>query len=256
MDINGAVALITGGASGLGEATARRLVTGGGRVLIVDRDSVRGEALSGELGEAASFAQADVTSPEEVQAAVDQAVAMGPLRIAVNCAGIGWIGRTINRDGSPHDYEIYKKVIEVNVFGTFNVMRLAASAISKTEPLADDERGVIVNTASVAAYDGQIGQIAYATSKGGVVSMTLPAARDLSPVGIRVVTIAPGTFDTPMMAQLPEPQKQALVANIPFPKRLGNAEDYAALAEHIIVNTYLNGETIRLDGAIRMPPKG
>jgi NAD(P)-dependent dehydrogenase (short-subunit alcohol dehydrogenase family) len=255
MKIEGSVGLVTGGASGLGEATVRRLVAGGARVVIVDRDAKRGEALAGELGERAVFAPTDVTSEPEVRAAVERAAGLGTLRIAVSCAGVGWAARTVDKNGAPHDFELFKTVIGINLVGTFNVLRLAAAQMSKNPPADDGERGVIVNTASVAAFDGQIGQIAYAASKSGVVGMTLPAARDLSPVGVRVMTIAPGTFDTPMMAQLPEAARQALAAGIPFPKRLGAPADYAALVEHIVTNRYLNAETIRLDGALRMPPK-
>ena len=255
MEIGDAVALVTGGASGLGEATVRRLVGMGGRAVIVDRDRDKGETLAGELGDAAAFAAADVTSVDDVTAAVSRATEMGPLRIAVNCAGIGWASRVVGRDGSPHDLEIYKTVIGVNLIGTFNVLRLAAAAMAATEPLEDGQRGVVVNTASVAAFDGQIGQIAYASSKAGVVGLTLPAARDLASVGVRVVTIAPGTFDTPMLAMLPEAARQALAQGIPFPKRLGHVDDFAGLVEHIARNDYLNGETIRLDGALRMPPR-
>jgi NAD(P)-dependent dehydrogenase (short-subunit alcohol dehydrogenase family) len=209
MKIQGSVALVTGGASGLGEATVRRLVAAGGRAVIVDRDAAKGEALARELEGRAVFAPADVTSGDEVQAAVERAASLGALRIAVNCAGVGWAARTLARDGTPHDLELFRTVIQVNLVGTFNVLRLAAAAMAKSEALEDGERGVIVNTASVAAFDGQIGQIAYAASKGGVAAMTLPAARDLSTVGVRVVTIAPGTFDTPMLALLPEPARQA-----------------------------------------------
>jgi NAD(P)-dependent dehydrogenase (short-subunit alcohol dehydrogenase family) len=255
MDLQGAVALVTGGASGLGEATVRRLVAGGARAVIVDRDAQKGEALAKALGAAVAFQPTDVTSAAEVQAAVDRASALGPLRIAVSCAGVGWAARTVGKDGTAHDLELFKTVIGINLVGTFNVLRLVAAAMSKTEPMADGERGVIVNTASVAAFDGQIGQAAYAASKAGVVGLTLPTARDLSAVGIRVLTIAPGTFDTPMLALLPEPARQALAAGIPFPKRLGAPDDYASLVEHIARNRYLNGETIRLDGALRMPPK-
>ena len=255
MELKGVVALVTGGASGLGEATVRRLVAGGARAVIVDRDAQKGEALASELGDAAVFAPTDVTSAADVHAAIDRAAALGPLRIAVSCAGVGWAARTVGKDGTAHDLELFKTVIGINLVGTFNVLRLAAAAMSKTDPLADGERGVIVNTASVAAYDGQIGQAAYAASKAGVVGLTLPTARDLSNVGVRVMTIAPGTFDTPMLALLPEPARQALAAGIPFPKRLGAPDDYAQLVEHIVRNRYLNGETIRLDGALRMPPK-
>jgi NAD(P)-dependent dehydrogenase (short-subunit alcohol dehydrogenase family) len=255
MQIEGSVALVSGGASGLGEATVRRLAAAGARVVIADRDRARGEGLAEELGGQVVFAAMDVTSGDEVAAAVDRATHLGPLRVAVSCAGIGWAARTVGKDGSPHDLELFKTVVGINLIGTFNVVRLAAAAMSKTEPLDDGERGVIVNTASVAAFDGQIGQAAYSASKAGVAGMTLPVARDLSSVGIRVLTIAPGTFDTPMLALLPEPARQALAAGVPFPKRLGAPGDFAHLVEHIIVNRYLNGEVIRLDGALRMPPK-
>lgn len=255
MKIQNSVALVTGGASGLGEATVRRLHGQGAKVVVVDRDAGRGEALVKELGNHAVFARTDVTSSEEVQAAIDKAKSMGPLRIAINCAGLGVVGRTLNKEGQPHDLELFKTVIGVNLVGTFNILRLSAAAMAKTEPEDDGERGVIINTASVAAFDGQIGQIAYAASKGGVVAMGLPAARDLSVTGIRVLTIAPGTFDTPMMAMLPEAARKALAAGIPFPQRLGNPDEFAALAQHIIENRYLNGEVIRIDGSLRMPPK-
>ena len=254
MDLNGVGALVTGGASGLGAATARRLASAGARVTVVDLGEEQGEKLAAELG--GSFAKADVTNPEQVQAAVDQAAGEAPLRVAVNCAGIGWAQRTIGRDGSAHDLEVFAKIVTVNLVGTFNVIRLAASAMSKLDPATEDgERGVIVNTASIAAYDGQIGQAAYSASKGGVVGMTLPVARDLSAVGIRVCTIAPGTFDTPMLAMLPQEARDALGAGIPFPKRLGNPDEFGALVTHIATNSALNGEVIRLDGALRMPPK-
>ena len=255
MEIKGCSALVTGGASGLGEATVRRLVAGGAKAVIVDRNPDKGELLAKELGDSVVFAEADVSDPEQVQAAVELAMSLAPLRIAVSCAGIGWAQRTIGKDGSPHDLAMFQMVVNVNLIGTFNVMRLAASAMSKTEPLADNERGVIVNTASVAAFDGQVGQISYTASKAGVVGMTLPAARDLAPVGVRVCTIAPGTMDTPMLAMLPDAQRQALVKDVQFPKRLGRADDFASLVEHIARNSYLNGETIRLDGGLRMPPK-
>src|SRR5947209_5948554 len=227
MKIDGAVALVTGGASGLGEATVRRLVGGGARVVIVDRDDKRGPALEKELGERARFVKTDVTSPDDVGKAIDAATALGGLRVAVSCAGVGWAARTLNKEGQAHDLELFKTVIGINLIGTFNVLRLAAAAIAKSAPMDDGERGVIVNTASVAAFDGQIGQAAYAASKAGVVGLTLPVARDLSAVGVRVMTIAPGTMDTPMLAQLPEAARQALAAGIPFPKRLGTPDDYA-----------------------------
>lgn len=255
MKIQGSAALVTGGASGLGEATVRRLVAAGARVVILDRDDKRGLALEKELGESARFVKTDVTSADEVQKAVDAAAELGGLRVAVSCAGVGWAARTLDKEGQPHDLELFKTVIGVNLVGTFNVTRLAAAAIARQAPLDDGERGVIINTASVAAFDGQIGQVAYTASKAGVAGMTLPLARDLSALGIRVCTIAPGTMDTPMLAQLPEAARQALAAGIPFPKRLGTPHDYAMLAQHIIENGYLNGETIRLDGALRMPPK-
>jgi NAD(P)-dependent dehydrogenase (short-subunit alcohol dehydrogenase family) len=256
MDINGTAALVTGGASGMGAACSRMLAGAGARVTLLDMQADKGKALADELGGGARFVEADVTNEEAVQAAV-QAATEGsePLRVAINCAGIGWAQRTINRDGSPHDLGVFSKVIGVNLIGTFNVLRLAASAMSRTDPLEHGERGVVVNTASIAAFDGQIGQIAYAASKGGVVGLTLPAARDLSAVGIRVNTIAPGLIDTPLLGGLPDPQREALGSGVPFPKRLGTSEEFAALVRLIVENGYLNGETIRLDGALRMPPK-
>jgi NAD(P)-dependent dehydrogenase (short-subunit alcohol dehydrogenase family) len=255
MQIQGASAIVSGGASGLGEATVRRLHAQGAHVVILDRDETRGAALAKALGERATFAKTDVTSEAEVQAAVAAAASTAPLRIAVSCAGIAWAQRTVNKDGVPHDLGFFTTVLTVNLIGTFNVLRLSAAAMAKNAPLAGGERGVIINTASIAAFDGQIGQLAYAASKAGVVGMTLPAARDLSKSGIRVLTIAPGTFNTPMLALLPEEQRQALAAGIPFPQRLGEPDDFAQLAVSMIENAYLNGETIRLDGALRMPPK-
>ena len=253
MKLQGAVALVTGGASGLGAATVRRLVAAGAKAVIVDRDEERGKALAGELGQ--SFAKADVTDPAQIEAAVAQASSLGPLRVVVSCAGVGWAARTLDKTGKPHDLDLFKTVVGINLVGTFNVLRIGASAIAKTDPLEHGERGVIVNTASVAAYDGQIGQIAYASSKAGVVGMTLPAARDLAPVGIRVVTIAPGIFDTPMLGALPEEKRAALATDVVFPKRLGNPDEYGAMVVAIAENGYLNGESIRLDGSLRMPPK-
>ena len=253
MKLTGSVALVTGGASGLGAATARRLAAGGARVVIVDRDETRGAPLAAELG--GTFARADVTEPAQVEAAIAAAAGLGPLRVAVSCAGVAWATRTLDRTGKPHDLDMFKTVVAVNLVGTFNVLRLAAAEIAKTDPLEHGMRGVIVNTASVAAFDGQIGQIAYASSKAGVAGMTLPAARDLAPAGIRVVTIAPGIFATPMLGMLPEDKRAALAADVVFPKRLGDPADYANLVAAIIDNDYLNGETIRLDGALRMPPK-
>jgi NAD(P)-dependent dehydrogenase (short-subunit alcohol dehydrogenase family) len=254
MKIEGSVALVTGGASGLGEATVRRFVSQGGRAVIVDLNADRGKKLAAELGDAAAFVQADVSNPEEVQAAVDRATSMGTLRAAISCAGIGFGMRTIGKDGTPHDLGVFQKVISVNLIGTFNILRLAASAMAKNEP-EDGERGVVVNTASVAAFDGQIGQVAYSASKGGIVGLTLPAARDLSKAQIRVVTIAPGTFDTPLLASLPDEMRAALAATIPHPSRLGRPDEFGALACHIVENSYLNGEVIRLDGSIRMAPR-
>ncbi len=254
MQLKDQVAVVTGAASGLGAATARRLLKAGAKVVLVDRDRDRGEKLAAELGHLARFACADITSEAEVHSALSAATTWGSLRVAVSCAGIGWAGRTLNREGLAHDLAAFKKVVEVNLVGVFNVLRLAAAAMANNE-LLDGERGVIVNTASVAAYDGQIGQIAYASAKAGVVGMTLPAARDLAPAGIRVMTIAPGLFDTPMLAMLPEEARAALAASVVQPKRLGHPAEYAELVHSIVINPYLNGETIRLDGALRMAPK-
>jgi NAD(P)-dependent dehydrogenase (short-subunit alcohol dehydrogenase family) len=248
-------ALVAGGASGLGAATARALAEAGAHVVIADLNAEKGEALAAELGPSASFAQADVTDEAAVSAAVDQAAATeGGLRISVCCAGIGWAERVAHKAGA-HNLEFFSNVVKVNLIGTFNVLRLAAAAMSENEPDEEGERGVCVNTASIAAYDGQIGQIAYAASKGGIVGMTLPAARDMASRGVRVVTIAPGLFDTPLLAALPEEAREALGAGIPFPSRLGRPAEYAQLVEQIVANPMLNGETIRLDGALRMPPK-
>jgi NAD(P)-dependent dehydrogenase (short-subunit alcohol dehydrogenase family) len=249
-------AVVTGGASGLGEATTRALAERGAAVTILDLQEDRGEALAKELGGHTTFVHTDVTDEASVQAAIAEATGKDrPLRIAVNCAGIGWAQRTVGRDGTPHDLGAFTKTVMVNLVGTFNVLRLAAAAMAATEPGEDGERGVVVNTASIAAFDGQIGQIAYSASKGGVVGMTLPAARDLSSVGVRVVTIAPGLVDTPMLAGLPEEARQSLAAGIPFPKRLARPADYAELALDIVEHPYLNGEVIRMDGALRMAPK-
>jgi 3-hydroxyacyl-CoA dehydrogenase / 3-hydroxy-2-methylbutyryl-CoA dehydrogenase len=255
MKIDGCVALITGGASGLGEATVRRLVAAGAKAVILDRPGSAGEELAAALGEGTVFAAADVTSADEVSAAVARAVErFGALHVAVNCAGVGAAMRTVTKQG-PMPLEIFAKVIAVNLTGTFNVLRLAAAQMARNAPNEEGERGVIVNTASAAAYDGQIGQAAYSASKGGVVAMTLPVARDLASLGIRVVTIAPGTFDTPMLAMLPDDQRRALAAQIPFPSRLGRPAEFAALVAQVVENPMLNGETIRLDGALRMPPR-
>jgi NAD(P)-dependent dehydrogenase (short-subunit alcohol dehydrogenase family) len=255
MLIAGAGALVVGGASGLGEATARRLHAEGARVTIADVNAEKGDALAAELGDGVQFVETDVTKPEQLEAAVDAAAELGGgLRISMHCAGVGWAERTVSRRG-PHQLQPFEIVIGINLIGTFNALRLAAAKMADNEPDEEGERGVCVNTASIAAYDGQIGQLAYSASKGGVVGMTLPAARDLSSLGIRVNTIAPGLFDTPLLAALPQEQREKLGAGIPFPSRLGRPEEYAHLAAHIVTNPMLNGEVIRLDGALRMPPK-
>jgi NAD(P)-dependent dehydrogenase (short-subunit alcohol dehydrogenase family) len=255
MRIEGASALVAGGASGLGAATARALHRAGASVVVCDLNAVKGRELVDELRERVSFVEANVMEPEPVQAAVDEAAGSeGGLRISICCAGIGWAQRTAGRRG-PHDLEVFHNVIKVNLIGTFNVLRLAAAAMVDNEPDEEGERGVCVNTASIAAFDGQIGQVAYSASKGGIVGLTLPAARDLAGRGVRVLTIAPGTFDTPLLAALPEEAREELGAQIPFPNRLGKPEEFAALALHIVENPMLNGETIRLDGALRMLPK-
>jgi NAD(P)-dependent dehydrogenase (short-subunit alcohol dehydrogenase family) len=253
MELNGISAIITGGASGLGAATARALAREGVRVTVFDRNEEGAKTVAGEIG--GEFLAGDVTEPEDCQRAVDMAASGGPLRIAVNCAGTGWVGRVINRDGSPHDLGAFEFIQRLNVIGTFNIMTKAASAMATTEPGEDGERGLIVNTASVAAFDGQVGQLAYSASKGAVVGMTLPAARDLAVVGIRVMAIAPGLFDTPLLAMLPEEQRRALGESVLFPKKLGDPPQYGRLVVEMARNSYLNGEVIRLDGGIRMPPK-
>ena len=256
MRIDGSAALVAGGASGLGEATARHLHGAGAHVTIADLNAERGEALAQELGERASFVHTDVTQPETVEAAVAHAAGRtaGGLRISVCCAGIGHGERVAGRRGA-HSLEPFERVIAINLIGTFNVLRLAAAAMLANEPLDSGERGVCVNTASIAAFDGQIGQIAYSASKGGIVGMTLPAARDLAVGGVRVCTIAPGTFETPLLGELSEETQRALGEAVPFPSRLGQPSEYAALAAHIVENQMLNGEVIRLDGALRMPPR-
>ncbi|HWF51096.1 MAG TPA: SDR family NAD(P)-dependent oxidoreductase [Solirubrobacteraceae bacterium] len=255
MHIRGSGALVVGGASGLGEATARRLHGGGARVVIADVNEERGQEVAGELGELAIFVRVDVTDPATVEAAVELAAAQpGGLRISVCCAGIEW-GERVARSKGPHALDPFAKVIGVNLIGSFNVLRFAAAAMLGNDPADSGERGVCINTASVAAYEGQIGQVAYAASKGGIVGMTLPAARDLAGAGIRVCAIAPGIFDTPMLAGLPDPTREALASAVPFPSRLGRPSEFAALAAHIVENEMLNGEVIRLDGALRMPPK-
>jgi NAD(P)-dependent dehydrogenase (short-subunit alcohol dehydrogenase family) len=249
MELNGIGALVAGGASGLGEATARELAARGARVTVADLNEERGAALAAEIGGA--FAAADVTDEAQVQAAVES---VEGLRLAVSCAGVGWAERTVKKDG-PAALQPFETVVRVNLIGTFNVLRLSAAAMAAGEPDAEGERGAVVMTASIAAFDGQIGQTAYSASKGGVVGLTLPAARDLARLGIRVCTIAPGLFDTPLLAALPQEARDALGASIPFPPRLGRPEEYAKLACHIAENTMLNGEVLRLDGALRMAPK-
>jgi 3-hydroxyacyl-CoA dehydrogenase / 3-hydroxy-2-methylbutyryl-CoA dehydrogenase len=253
MEVKGVGALVAGGASGLGEASARALAAAGAEVVIADLNAEKGEALATEIG--AAFVSADVTDAEAVATAVERAAAAdGGLRVSVCCAGIGWAERVSHKRG-PHNLEYFSNVVKVNLIGSFNVLRLAATAMSDNEPDGEGERGVCVNTASIAAFDGQIGQIAYAASKGGIVGMTLPAARDMASRGVRVVTIAPGLFDTPLLAALPEEARTALGEGIPFPSRLGRPEEYAGMVLAIAANPMLNGETIRLDGALRMPPK-
>ncbi|MEQ9639232.1 MAG: 3-hydroxyacyl-CoA dehydrogenase [Alphaproteobacteria bacterium] len=253
MDIQGMSALVTGGASGLGEATARELAKAGAKVALLDIQADKGEAVAKEIG--GIFATCDVTSEESVVAAMAAAKkAHGPARILVNCAGTG-IGTKTTSRGKPHPLDSFTRIIQINLIGTFNCIRLATTDMVELEPLADGERGVVINTASVAAYDGQIGQAAYSASKGGVVGMTLPIARDLADKGVRVCTIAPGLFETPLLGGLPDNIKQSLEASVPFPSRLGQPREYASLARQIVENTMLNGETIRLDGAIRMAPR-
>jgi NAD(P)-dependent dehydrogenase (short-subunit alcohol dehydrogenase family) len=258
MDLQGISALVTGGASGLGEATVRALAARGAHVVVVDLGDDKGEALAKEVG--GVFAHADVTNVEEVTAAVEAAMELGPLRALVNCAGIGWATRTIGRDGSyesAHDLEVFKKVVNINLVGTFNCIRLAATAMSRTEPLVDNERGSIVNVASLAAFDGQIGQASYSASKGGVVGMTLPIARDLAVVGVRVNTIAPGLIDTPIYGYggNAEEFKDKLKRDVLFPDRLGYPTEFASLAVELLGNSYMNAETIRIDGGARLQPK-
>jgi 3-hydroxyacyl-CoA dehydrogenase / 3-hydroxy-2-methylbutyryl-CoA dehydrogenase len=255
MQIEGSGALVAGGASGLGEATVRRLHAGGAHVVIADMNEERGQTVASELGERVTFVATDVTDEGAVQEAVRTATAQPvTFRIAVSCAGIGWAARVAGKRG-PHPLEPFETVIRVNLIGTFNVLRLAAAALLETEPTESGERGVCVNTASIAAFDGQIGQIAYSASKGAIVGMTLPAARDLASVGVRVCAIAPGTFDTPLLAGLSAETREALGQAVPFPSRLGRPEEFGALVAHIVENEMLNGEVIRLDGALRMPPR-
>jgi NAD(P)-dependent dehydrogenase (short-subunit alcohol dehydrogenase family) len=251
MQVSGIAAVVTGGASGLGGATARALAGAGAQVFALD---LPGAIEKADAVDGVTYVPADVTSPEQVQAAVDAAGSAAPLRVAVNCAGVGTASRILSKKGV-HDLDLYRKVIEVNLIGTFNVLRLAADTIAKTGPDENGQRGVVINTASIAAFDGQIGQAAYSSSKGGVVGLTLPAARDLATSGIRVVTIAPGIIDTPMLAGVSDEFRAALAEGVPFPKRLGLPAEYARLALSIIDQDYLNGEVIRLDGALRMAPR-
>ena len=252
MDIQGKVFIVTGGASGLGEGTARMLAKCGGKVVIADMQVEKGEAVAKEIG--ASFVRCDVSSEADGQAVVAQALSMGKLMGLVNCAGIAPAEKLVGRNG-PHLLESFQKTISINLIGSFNMMRLAADAMAKNEPEATGERGVMISTASVAAYDGQIGQVGYAASKGAIVSMTLPIARELARSGIRNMTIAPGIFGTPMLFGMPQEVQDSLAAGVPFPSRLGRPEDYAKLVQHIFENDMLNGEVIRLDGAIRLAPK-
>lgn len=254
MELASVIAVVTGGASGLGRATAERLVAAGGRVTVLDRPTSAGAEVARALGASALFTPADVTSADEVAAALRAVLdRFGGLNVLVNCAGIGTAMKTVGKAG-PARLEEFTRVIQVNLIGTFNCIRLAAAHLAQNAPVAG-ERGVIVNTASVAAFDGQVGQAAYAASKGGIVGMTLPIARDLAEHGIRVVTIAPGIFDTPLLGTLPQPVRASLARQVPFPPRLGRPEEFAALALHVIENGMLNGETIRLDGALRMQPR-
>ena len=255
MQISGKTFIVTGGASGLGRASAEAIIAAGGNAVILDVNSDTGNAAEQALGAKARFAQADVTSEDQVKAAVDLAVAaFGGLHGVVNAAGIGPAAKVLGRNG-PHALDLFERTVKVNLVGTFNVIRLAAAVIAQNQPLASGERGVIVNTATIAAFDGQIGQPAYAASKGGIVGMTLPIAREFASLGIRVVTIAPGIFDTPLLASLPEPARVSLGQQVPFPSRLGKPTEYASLVRHVIENEMLNGEVIRLDGALRMAPK-
>lgn len=256
MNIHGQAALVTGGASGLGAATARELARRGAKVAILDRNGAGAQALAAEIGAAAIGVECDITSADSVAQALAAArAAHGPARLLMNIAGIGTARRIVGKDGTAAPLEDFRRVVEVNLIGTYNVTRLAAAEMLRLAPLDDGERGVVVCTASVAAFDGQVGQEAYAASKGGVVSMTLPLARDLAQFGVRVCTIAPGLFLTPLMAELPQPVQESLAASIPFPKRLGKPEEFAHLAASIVENVALNGEVIRLDGALRMAPR-
>ena len=255
MEISGRAFVVSGGASGLGEATARLLAASGGKVIVADMNAEPGNRVASEIGADAKFVQTDVTNEDQVHAAIDAALkSFGALHGAISCAGVGMAMRLVSKMG-PHPLDVFKTVIDINLIGTFNMMRFAANVMSQNEPNEGGERGVLINTASVAAYDGQIGQCAYAASKAAIVGMTLPVARDLSKLGIRCVTIAPGLFDTPLMAMLPEDTRRSLGESVPFPNRLGQPAEFAQLAKQIIELPMLNGETIRLDGALRMAPK-
>jgi len=257
MELNGTSAIVSGGASGLGEATVRELAAAGATVVVADLNDERGKAIAGEIG--GVFAHTDVSDEDSVQQAVQAAAATGaPLRVAVSCAGIGWASRTVGRDGSPHDLATYRKVIDVNLIGTFNLMRIAAAQIATTDPAdADGQRGVVINTASIAGIEGQTGQVAYSASKGGIIGMTVPAARDLAAIGVRVNTICPGIIDTPIYGSGPDSEafKAKLAAPVVFPKRMGTAAEFALLVRSLIENDYMNAETIRFDGGIRFQPK-
>ena len=257
MELNGTAAIVSGGASGLGEATARELATAGCRVVVADLNEERGKTVAEAIG--GLFVRTDVCDEESVQAAVDAAASAGPpLRTVVNCAGIGWAARTVGRDGTPHDLAAYRKVIDINLIGTFNLMRIAAAAIARTEPVDPDGlRGVVINTASVAGIEGQTGQVAYSASKGGIIGMTVPAARDLAAIGVRVNTVCPGIIDTPIYGTGPasEEFKAKLAAPVVFPKRMGTAAEFAHLVLALIENDYMNSEVIRFDGGIRFQPK-
>lgn len=254
MQLTGSSAIVTGGASGLGEATARRLSAAGAHVVVLDLQDERGAVVASEIG--GTYAKADVTDTDQVQAAVDAASAAGPLRALVNCAGIGWAGRTLNKDGTPHDLGAFERVLRVNLVGTFNVIRLAAAAMAKTEPVDEHgSRGAIVNTSSVAGIEGQTGQAAYSASKGGVIGITLPIARDLAAIGVRVNTICPGLMDTPLFGMASPEVKAGLGASVLFPKRMGTTAEFASLAHELLTNDYMNGEVVRLDGGIRFQPK-
>lgn len=254
MEIKGSSAVVTGGASGLGLATVKRLIAQGARVVIADLSASNGEAVAREIGDAVRFVPADVTSEGQMKAVFDTAEALGPLRVLINCAGRGGAVRVVEKDGSPGSLEAYESVVRVNLIGTFNALRMAAARMAKNEPI-EGERGVCVLTSSVAAYEGQIGQIPYASAKAGIVGMTIVAARDLASKLVRVCTIAPGIFDTPLLARLPEAVKDSLGKSVPHPSRLGKPDEFAMLAMQVIENPLLNGETIRLDGAIRMAPR-